>query len=314
MFKKLWCFAFACFALFQTSAKADSIYTTVFNVFESLKTESLLVLSSSDGRIYKTFKSEENLALMKSYVGQVVKLDFNMRGEEAIISNIQIARPNEVDPKVMDLNHFRYNELRQFAPTDLQSLEAATSIFENMLNDGDRGRSQCFKRAHMWSFDMWSKLGVSSQKIFIFYTQRYQIINEEKWWFHVAPMVNVKGVEYVMDGTFMSKPITVKEWKDYFIQSENITCPVVSKYQDMGFQKEKEKPVYNGKQWNRLCYLMKVPMYYFTPVDIENRDLDKNKVIRNNWILEELQDARRAFKNWDSAYEGYDTGKSVGKY
>lgn len=312
MIMKLWCLIIASFAFFQATAKAESIYTTVFNVFESIKTERLLVLSSSDGRIYKTAKSDENLELMKSYVGKIVKLDFVDRGEESIITNIQLAKSNEIDQATMDLNHFRYNELRQFAPTDLQSVENATNVFNNMLNDGDKSRSQCFKRAHMWAFDMWSKLGVSSEKIFIFYTERYQIIEEEKWWFHVAPMVTVQGVQYVMDGTFMKKPITVQEWKDYFIKSDKITCPVVSKYQDMGIRKDKDNNDISSKQWSKLCYLMKVPMYHFSPLDIQNRD--ENKVKRNSWVLEELQDARRAFKNWDSAYEGYDTGRKVPKF
>ncbi len=64
---------------------------------------------------------------------------------------------------------------------------------------------------------------------------------------------------------------------------------------------------YEKGQMKRLCYLMKVPMYYFSPLDIENRD--KNGIEKNHWVLEELQDARRAFKNYDETYEGYDTGK-----
>src|SRR6478735_936580 len=185
---KSWLTLVACFLAFQSIAKADTVYTTVFNVFESSKTERLLILSGVDGRIYKTFKNEEQLKRMKSLVGRIVRLENVNQGKEAVITNIQVAQANEVDERTTDLNHFRYNQLRQFAPTDLQSVEKATEIFNNMLNDGDKGRSQCFKRAHMWAFDMWSQMGIQSEKLFIFWSKRYQILEEFDWWFHVAPM------------------------------------------------------------------------------------------------------------------------------
>ncbi len=287
------------FVVFTTGfARAEELVTTVFNVVESFRTESLLVLSGADGRVFKVPKTEESIARYKRLVGQVVKLSYVASGKDYLITKIEVATDAEVDPSVMDLNHFRYNQLRQFAPTDLQTLENATQIFKSMLNDGDRRRSQCFKRAHMWAFDMWSKLNISSQKIFIFYTQRFIQLEEFEWWFHVAPMVVVNGEEFVMDGTFMTKPITLKAWKDYFIKSENLNCPIIENYNE-----------YKNNQWTKLCYLMKTPMYYFSPINIENRD-NKNKD-RNHWVLEELQDARRAFKGYLDVYEGLDTGKST---
>lgn len=293
---KKWFILFVFVLLTQSMAQAGELITTVFNVIESNKTERLLVLSGSDGRIYKTHKSEENLKYFKSFLGQIVKLTFKENGKELFISKIERANSAEVDPSVMDLNHFQYNQLREFAPTDVQSIEAATSIFDGMLNDGDRRRSQCFKRAHMWAFDMWSKMGISSQKVFIFYTQRYIQLEDFEWWFHVAPVVVVKGEDYVLDGTFMKKPITIREWQNYFIKSEKLTCPLARNYDE-----------YSKNQWTRLCFLMKVPMYFFSPLDIENRDT-KN-IPRNHWVLEELQDARRAFKGYEESYEGLDNGK-----
>jgi hypothetical protein len=297
MTMKLWLILFVSFLFLQSMAKAESIYTTVFNVFPSATTERLLILSGADGRVYKTFKSTENLELMKSLVGQVVKIDYSLNGEEANITNIQVARANEVDAKTMDLNHFQYNELRQFAPTDLQSVENATAVYKNMMNDGEKSRSQCFKRAHMWAYDMFSKLGIKSEKIFIFYTRRYQELEDFKWWFHVAPVVTVKGERFVMDGVFMEGPVTIKHWKDFFIKSERITCPMIDNY--MTFD--------SGSQWSKLCYLMVVPMYHFRPYDLQARD--QKGVKRNHWVFEELQDARKAFKNWDESYEGLDNGK-----
>lgn len=301
MMIKSWILLFASLVFFQNVAKADAVYTTVFNVFESLKTERLLVLSAVDGRIYKTPNTAENIEKMNMLIGRIVRLDYTKSGNEAIITNIRSIYQGEIDTATLDLNRFTYNELRQFAPTDLKSVEKATEVFNNMLNDGDKSRSQCFKRAHMWSYDMWSKSGINSQKLFIFWSKRYQILEEFDWWFHVAPMVVVNGEEYVMDGTFMKKPIPVLEWRNYFMKTDKITCPVVDTFQEI-----------EAQHWTRLCFLMKVPMYHLSPLDIQFRDLQG--IERNHWVLEELQDARKAFKGWDKTYEGLDTGKYVRKF
>ena len=289
-------------ALFvQNAARAESLVTSVFNVYESKKSETILILSGADGRIYKTAKSKKNLEYMKAFKGQIVELSYQMRGEEAFIDGIRKVGPSEVNPQEYDLNHFQYNQLRQFAPTDLQSKEKVDELFTTMLNDGDKRRSQCFKRAHVWAYDMWAKSKISSEKIFLFYTERYRFLQEEKWWFHVAPVVTSGGMKYVMDGTFMEKPMEVKAWTDFFIKTDKITCPAI-----------KDITQFEKNQWSRLCYTMTVPMYHLSPLDIAERD--QKGVKRNNWIIEELQDARRAFKGYESTYEGLDTGKETITY
>ena len=298
---KSWLTLIACFLFSQSYAQAATVYTTVFRVLESKKTESILILSGADGRVYKTHKNEANLERMKSLQGRIVRLDYQTSGDSAVITNIQVANPRDFDASTADLNHFRYNELRQFAPTDLQTEEKAAQVFKSMINDGDKNRSQCFKRAHIWAYDMWSNLGITSEKIFMFYTRRYIEINEFKWWFHVAPMVTAGGVEYVMDGTFMNKPVTIKNWLSFFMQTDKVTCPEINTYQE--FEKN---------QWNRLCYHMRTSMYHFRPFDIEARD--KEGVVRNHWNIDELQDARRAFKKWQDLYEGLDSGSKPIKY
>lgn len=301
---KTWLLLLSCVLFFQSQAKADSVITTVFNVFENTEKTKLLVLSAVDGRVYKVAlptKSKEAKVVREritSFLGQVVKLSFQVNGTEALLTDLRYPAPGEVDARTMDLNHFQYNQLRQFAPTELKNYEAAEKLFREMLNDGDKNRSQCFKRAHMWVFDMWSKGNVSSQKIYMFYTHRYRNLEKFDWWFHVAPLVTAGGVEYVMDGTFMKKPTPVKEWYSWFLHTNKITCPEITSFNQ-----------YNDNQWNRLCYIMKTSMYMFSPVDIQARD--NQGVEKNHWELEELQDARRAFKNFEKSYEGLDNGKQT---
>lgn len=281
----------------STNALAEEIYTTVFNVIESKKTESLLILSGSDGRIYKAAKTPENKDYYNALIGKVVRLDFSKSGEELLVNRARVVSDKEANPEVYDLNRFQYNELRKFAPTDLVSYENVEKVFSTMLNDGDKRQSQCFKRAHIWSYDMWTKSNVESEKAFIFYTRRFIQVDEYGWWFHVAPMVTAGSEKYVLDPTFMNKPVTLEAWKTRFVKnSSKITCPVAEKYND-----------FYDNQWNRLCYLIITPMYHFRPMDIKMRDT-QNKV-RNHWVLSELQDARRAFKDGEKTYEGLDTGK-----
>lgn len=293
---KKWFTLIVFFLLTMSFAQAEELYTTVQNVIESVRTEKLLVLSGADGKVYKTGKkTEDSVKYYKSFIGQVVKLTYSVSGKDLLISNIQRTTPAEADPAVFDLNHFEFNTKRSFTPTNLTT-EQANHAFTSMLNDGDKSRSQCFKRAHIWSFDLWSKMKINSEKVFIFYTQRQIQLEENEWWFHVAPLVTVNGEAVVLDGTFMDKPTPLKAWKDFFIKSKMINCPIAKNYDE-----------YTKNQWTKLCYLMKVPMYHLSPLDIENRDT-KN-IQRNHWVLEELQDARRAFKGYMESYEGLDTGK-----
>ena len=285
------------FLLCALDTFANQTMTTVTAVVNSQKTKRLLLLSSVDGRVYKTEASKDMKDYLDSFIGHPINLSWRLAGGERIITGIQRLRASEVAKS--DLDFFSPNPDRDSTPTDIGSYREAVNLF-NMLNDGDRSSSQCFKRAHMWSWDMWTKKNVISQKIYVFYTRRYIQLEDFDWWFHVAPMVVADGVEYVLDRTFMNKPVTVKEWKLRFIKGE-ITCNEITKYGQ-----------YENNQWNRLCYLMKTPMWYFRPLDIKRRD--EQGIHKNNWVLMELQDARRAFKDGTTVYEALDTGNRTIKH
>src|SRR5690606_21991423 len=81
---------------FQANAFGETVVTTVFNVLESKLQQKILVLSGVDGRIYKTHLSERNMRLMRSFTGDVVKLTYYRSGNENLISNIALAKPEEV--------------------------------------------------------------------------------------------------------------------------------------------------------------------------------------------------------------------------
>jgi hypothetical protein len=280
------------FAVCSFQALALETVTTVVSVVDSLKTKRLLVLSGVDGAVYKTDTSREMKAYLESMINIPVTITYQNAGSERIITNISPLSNAQVQG--LDLNYFAINLDRDDTPTDVGSLERAQRLFKS-LNDGDKSRSQCFKRAHIWSWDLWTKHGITSQKIYMFYTRRYIQLEDFDWWFHVAPMVVANGVEFVMDKTFTKEPTTVPEWKKRFMKSE-VQCNEIKKYSE-----------YENHQWNRLCYVMKTPMYYFRPLDMRRRD--EQGIHKKNWVLMELQDARRAFADGATIYEALDTGK-----
>lgn len=290
-------FMVASFALvLSIQAQAANVITTVFNVFDSETSKHHLILSAADGRIYRSPITKESKKFFSGLVGQIVNIEYEEQATGALITDIRPVDPETLDDPTLEHNYFTYSELRQFAPTDLQSPIVVEDVFKSMLNDGDKRRSECFKRAHIWAFDMWSKQGIFSEKIFIFYTKRYAILEDFKWWFHVAPMVRANGEEFVLDATFMDKPSSVKDWITYFMRTDKITCPEIQHYDEV-----------DKNQWKKLCLIMKTSMFHFSPLDIEFRD--RRGMKRNHWVLPELQDARRAFKNYETVYEGLDNGK-----
>lgn len=282
------------FLLSAFQALAGETLTTVVSVVDSMKTGRILMLSAVDGRVYKTEPTEGMKKHLEGFINRPVRLVWSERGDERLVTHIEALNPNAVAAEGLDLNPFAPSADRDVPVTDVGTFKNAERIF-NTLNDGDKSRSQCFKRAHIWAWDMWSNFGVQSQKMFVFYTRRYIQLEEFDWWFHVAPMVTAGGVDYVFDRTYFKKPVTVKEWKEKFMKA-SITCSDMDNI-----------ATYDNNQWSRLCFLMKTPMWYFRPLDIRNRD--EKGIEKNNWVLMELQDARRAFKDGEEIYEALDTGK-----
>lgn len=287
-----------CFIL--SAAKAETLLTTIANIHTSWNNQYIHVLSGADGNTYVMKKNERNLKTLKYFGKQPVKIDYYRSKDQRVIQYVSYASYAEIDA-AGNLNHFGPSDKAKFTPTDIKDLNLSVeNIFEN-LNRTDYRDSECFKRAHIWNFDMWSEYGIQSQKLFIFYTRRFVSLEDDKWRFHVAPLVVSDKTEYVMDRTFFDKPVTVKQWVSKFIKSEKITCPLVDDYNYV-----------EAHEYSHLCYLVKVPMYYLSPYDLGNNDAG-TFANKSHWLLEELQDARRSFK-YDDMYFGLDTGKPTIKY
>jgi hypothetical protein len=163
-----------------------------------------------------------------------------------------------------------------YIPSVLKSPEWANKYFNESRRNSKH--SQCFNRAHVWSYEWHKKHRFYSSKMFLFFTRKFIRDRNFEWWFHVAPYVHVtignKVKERVMDMKYSSGPQTVKNWLTKFTKS-NSPCLTVKTYSDYANYPE------NGQ-----CYLMRASMYYYWPLDLENEEL--NGTIKTSWAKEEV--------------------------
>ncbi len=167
-----------------------------------------------------------------------------------------------------------------FTPSILKDLDQARGFFYEARTDA-KPESQCYNRAHVWTYEWRTKKNLYSSKAWIFFTRRFIRKYKFEWWFHVAPMVHVvhdgKVRERVMDVKYARGPLKLKQWTDIFMR-DNADCPVVEKYSDQALHPE-----------SVTCFLMKSSMYYYQPVDLEQSEITGN--IKSRWQESEVKHA-----------------------
>lgn len=158
-----------------------------------------------------------------------------------------------------------------YTPSILKNMDVARGFFYDARTT-HKEESQCFNRAHVWAYEWRTKKNLYSSKAWLFFTRKFIRKYKFEWWFHVAPMVYVisdgQVKERVMDIKYARGPLKLKQWTNIFMR-DSADCPVVEKYSDHANFPE------SGS-----CFLMKSSMYYYQPVDIEQKEIlgfDKTK-------------------------------------
>lgn len=147
----------------------------------------------------------------------------------------------------------------QFIPTVFATYEDLRRAFLTMRRDS-RKKSQCYERAYVWAYDLWETQGVSSMKLFLFFTDKYIRDYRYNWWFHVAPLSYVGDDEYVLDRRFARRPLAPRPWTNIFMRN-NALCKSVESY----FDYFKDDPTES-------CFLIRSSMYYLGPNALRRRD------------------------------------------
>jgi hypothetical protein len=165
------------------------------------------------------------------------------------------------------------------APSILAGLEEAQKIFQEASYK--KKESQCYNRAHVWSYEWFKHHEIYSQKTWLFFTRKYIRKFKFDWWFHVAPSVVVNENEIprhrIMDVKYSKGPIESKRWTDIFMRNK-ASCPLIKTYS--------EYANYPESGW---CFLMRTSMFYYQPFDMEMLETWGTK--RINWYGPELRQA-----------------------
>lgn len=180
----------------------------------------------------------------------------------------------------LENSDIRYDD-PDYIPSNFGSLEQVQKLMSE-LNFNRRSRSQCYQRAHLWSIEMMQMANAKTQKVFLFFTDRYIREYQFGWWFHVAPLVLVNNEEWVVDPYFFDHPVDLQTWTNYFMPSHPV-CKTAKSYSD-----------YENGTNIEYCFLRKLPMYYYTPSKIETRD-HQNQII-NDWLDDEVVGAYQSLR------------------
>jgi hypothetical protein len=173
-----------------------------------------------------------------------------------------------------------------YVPTVIPSPDEARRIFRDRRSNNKD--SQCFNRAHVWSYEWRVKHQLFSQKAWIFFSRKFlrsQLGREPKfdWWFHVAPMalVSENGAirERVLDVKYSSQPLPLQSWANIFMRGKG-PCKTVGRYS------EHANFPYEG-----YCYFQKTSMYYYIPADLEA--LENFGRTKTSWVEAEVREAYR---------------------
>ena len=194
---------------------------------------------------------------------------FVATAEDTVRSLSAPSRPDETAPA----------DMSGYQPTQFASMAEAEGVFQS-LDSNLRHRSQCYQRAHYWAYDMSSRSGINSMKVFLFFTKKYIREYNYKWWFHVAPFIYAGGVETVLDPEFVRNAMEINEWSHRFVSAAE-NCPSAETYQE-----------YEAGTYDHYCYFRKVPMYYYQPTSVQ--ESDRTRVARTGWNSQELRNSQCA--------------------
>ncbi len=256
---------------FCFSVHAERFQSKIHTIDTSTKKNVPHLIKLENGRV--VFVEKEDNELLKTFKASMKHddlLEIELDGSNRYVSAESVSEEKtetETEPTAR----------ASFNPSVVEGYPNALALFRRMRRDYQNA-SQCYNRAHIWQYEEHKSTGTSSQKTFLFFTNRYIRNYRYKWWFHVSPMLlvreNGKVYERIIDRRYTSGPRYVKSWTNIFVATHR-TCPVAVRYTD-----------YSRNQESQDCYLMKVSQYYWQPRDILTRD--NGGRVKTDWIQSEV--------------------------
>ena len=177
--------------------------------------------------------------------------------KESALNNVSPETLNKLRLKFLDLDS--RDPLSGDTPTRFSTYDQAQSLM-NTFDGATSDESQCYNRAHMWTYEAFAEQRVNLNKVWIFFTHKYIREYKYKWWFHVSPyaMVADANERYVLDRGFTQVPFNMTNWKNIFIKSKQ-ECPIIKDYRQ-----------YENNQEAAHCYLIYSNQFYWQPYQLKN--------------------------------------------
>lgn len=275
------------------SAFATPIETQIHDILEPEAGEKEFIILATDGNVYDIDADDTELVDMAYEALEtksIVTIDLNnlsfvkgIMNKKKGIKEIQFIS-NEIPefaPLTLDAPTVVRDPLHNFDVSNLADMGTASRYFSTMKTQ-TKWRSQCYNRAHVWSYELNSDYRINTGKMWIFFSAKYIKDYDYKWWFHVAPYVEVatEGEPVVLDREFSRRPQKLTEWKNVYMKN-NARCLETQNY-----------TTYEDNKWNEWCFLIKSSMYYWQPFNLEN--LDKEGTTKRGFVTSEL---KRAYSN-----------------
>ena len=248
--------------------------TQIYDIdYGQKKNDEVLILLTS-GHVAKASKSTAKMiSEFKNAKSRSNWFNISLDNDRFITDIDPVDPPEGMDSPMINkgLDFFEY------VPTTIASMEVAKKYHkEGRLYAKD---SQCFNRAMVWSYEWWKKHSLKSNKILIYFTRNYIRRYNFEWWFHIAPLVNVKHedkvVERVMDIKYTRGPIEIKRWTDIFMRND-APCQIITKFSD-----------YADYPYSGDCYLQRTNMYTLQPSDLQMHEAWG--YTKTNFIMDEVR-------------------------
>jgi hypothetical protein len=277
--------------IFSTNAVAATVKTKIYEVLSPELSDQDYLLLATDGVVYEVSPSETELIEMAYQAKEDgTEIEMSLKGLSAIknvfnmrdrVGSIKMLSTMSVDADSSLQNDVVPTPLDGYQSSSLNDMDFAKRVFNSMRKD-TRRRSQCYNRAHVWTYEAYNRFRLNSRKIWLFFTRRYIREYNYKWWFHVTPSILVDGAseDIALDRQFTQSPLPLTDWKNEFMYN-NADCKEVKFYSD-----------YYENQWDAYCYVIKSSMYYWQPFNIEN--LEKEGPEKKSWVQSEID---RAYSN-----------------
>jgi len=166
-----------------------------------------------------------------------------------------------------------------FEPTNFNgSKQELRSFFDSLWGKFKSfDNYHCYRRAHVLANQM-SKEDINSMKVFFFKGNKLRMAMD--WYYHVAPMVYYKNEPVVLDKGLFEGATYLSDWLESF--GEGHSCKEITSMDE-----------YRKLKSSEYCMYFIVPMYYYSPKDLETLNIEKFKTTDLNDMLFSLPKRQR---------------------